>query len=77
MIETSDLNLEHEMGSPRRRNAESAEANKQDGRALPIYPPTGTEEEREKALLGLFEMARRGGWRSEGPYGPRDELYDR
>ncbi len=45
--------------------------------SLPIYPPLArTEEERRAAFEALMKIAEQG-WRSEGPYGPRDELYER
>jgi hypothetical protein len=41
-----------------------------------VQPPTLSDpRERRAALQALFEMTK--GWRSDGPYGPRDELYDR
>ena len=43
-------------------------------------PPSGklvrTEESRKRALESLLSQAGKG-WRSDGPYGPREELYDR
>jgi hypothetical protein len=39
-------------------------------------PLARTEHERREALEALLETGRQG-WRSEGPYGSRDELYDR
>jgi hypothetical protein len=45
--------------------------------SLPVYPPLArTEEERRAAFEALMKIAGQG-WRSEGPYGPRDELYER
>lgn len=32
--------------------------------------------EREAAWAAFLRIAKEGGWRSEEPYGPRDELYD-
>jgi len=44
---------------------------------LPIYPPLAkTETERQAALDAFLSLAGQG-WKSDGPYGPRDELYDR
>jgi hypothetical protein len=44
---------------------------------IPIEPPLArTEVEREAAWNAFLSLAGKG-WRSEGPYGPRDELYDR
>jgi hypothetical protein len=41
-----------------------------------LQPPTLSDpKERRAALQALFDMAK--GARSDGPYGPRDELYDR
>jgi hypothetical protein len=46
-------------------------------RAKLLFPPLGkTEEERAAALAALLDAARLG-YRSDRPYGPRDELYDR
>jgi hypothetical protein len=42
-----------------------------------LFPPLGkTEEERRAALREFLDFAKLG-YRSDGPYGPRDELYDR
>jgi len=44
---------------------------------IAISPPLGrTPEERDAALEALLELGRQG-WRSDAPYGSRDELYDR
>ena len=44
---------------------------------IPIEPALArTEAEREAAWKAFLSLAGKG-WRSEGPYGPRDELYDR
>lgn len=44
---------------------------------LPIHPPLAkTQAERQAALEAFLSLAGQG-WRSDGPYGPRDELYDR
>ncbi len=37
---------------------------------------TATQAEREAAFQALMDMGKLG-WRSDGPYGPRDDLYDR
>lgn len=43
-----------------------------------VFPPLGkTEEERQAALERFLALGREGKYRSDGPYGPRDELYDR
>lgn len=39
-------------------------------------PSPATEEERKAAIESLLAMAGQG-WKSDGPYGPRDECYDR
>jgi len=45
--------------------------------SLPIYPPRArSQEERSAAFEALLKLADHG-WKSDGPYGPRDELYDR
>ena len=42
-----------------------------------IEPPLArTEAEREAAWKAFLALASKG-WRSDGPYGPRDELYER
>jgi hypothetical protein len=54
-----------------------AEASDAERRAKLLFPPLGkTEAERSAALKRLLEFDKLG-YRSEGPYGPRDELYDR
>ncbi|HEY2709394.1 MAG TPA: hypothetical protein VGI95_15195 [Caulobacteraceae bacterium] len=48
-----------------------------EARSRLLFPPLGkTEEERRAALRSFLDFAKLG-YRSEGPYGPRDELYDR
>jgi hypothetical protein len=43
---------------------------------IPIEPPLArTEEERTAAWQAFIDLARQG-WKSAGPYGPREELYD-
>ncbi len=46
-------------------------------RHIPIEETKATPEERVAAIETLMEMAKREGWRSDRPYGPREELYDR
>ncbi len=46
-------------------------------RPIPIEETKATTAERVAAIAALFEMAKREGWRSDRPYGPREELYDR
>ena len=46
------------------------------GKAIPILPSPVSDAERAAALESLLGMVGQG-WRSDGPYGPRDELYDR
>jgi hypothetical protein len=54
-----------------------AEAAAEDARPRLIFPPLGkTPEARQAALERLLDGWRLG-YRSDGPYGPRDELYDR
>ena len=54
-----------------------AEASEAERRAKLLFPPLGkTEAERSAALRRLLEFYKLG-YRSDGPYGPRDELYDR
>ncbi len=49
----------------------------QEGRSLPISPPVAaTEAERRAAAESFLALAGQG-WRSSGPYGDRDDLYDR
>ena len=44
---------------------------------IPICPsPATSEAERQAAIESFLGLAGQG-WRSDGPYGPRDELYDR
>ena len=53
-----------------------AEASDAERRERLIFPPLGkTQEERSAALKRLLEFDKLG-YRSDGPYGPRDELYD-
>jgi len=55
-----------------------AEASEADRRERLLFPPLGkTEAEREAALDAFLAIGREGRWRSDAPYGPRDELYDR
>lgn len=43
-----------------------------------VFPPLGkTEAERRAAWDRFMAFARASQYRSDGPYGPRDELYDR
>jgi hypothetical protein len=43
-----------------------------------LFPPLGkTEAERQAAWDRFMAFARASQYRSDGPYGPRDELYDR
>ena len=44
--------------------------------SIPIVPSPASEAERAAALESLLSAGGQG-WRSDGPYGPRDELYDR
>lgn len=44
---------------------------------LPISPPLAATEAERQAAIDAFLAAGDQGWRSTGPYGPRDELYDR
>lgn len=64
-----------------RRRGEMVDVDLADGdRAntrLPIYPALAKTEEERRASIDAFLAAGEEGWRSEGPYGPRDELYDR
>ena len=54
-----------------------SEASEAERRERLIFPPLGkTQEERDAALHALLN-AWRHGYRSDGPYGPRDELYER
>jgi hypothetical protein len=45
--------------------------------SVTIWEPAGTLAEREAAWQAFLRAARESKWRSNGPYGPRDELYDR
>jgi hypothetical protein len=55
-----------------------SEASDADRRARLVFPPLGkTEAERKAALEEFLALGREGHWCSDGPYGPRDELYDR
>ena len=45
--------------------------------ALPISPPFAASEAERRAAAEAFLALAGQGWRSEGPYGPRDEIYDR
>jgi hypothetical protein len=55
-----------------------SEASEAERREKLLFPPLGkTEEERRAALEAFLAVGREGRWRSDGPYGPRDELYDR
>lgn len=45
--------------------------------AIPLVPsPLKTEAERRAAIESFLSLAGQG-WRSDGPYGPRDEIYNR
>jgi len=44
---------------------------------LPISPPLAATEAERRAAVEAFLAAGNQGWRSTGPYGQRDELYDR
>jgi hypothetical protein len=55
-----------------------SDASDAERRARLIFPPLGkTEEERKAAFQRFLAFARDSNYRSDGPYGPRDELYDR
>ena len=55
-----------------------SEASEAERRARLVFPPLGkTEAERRLALEAFLALGREGRYRSDGPYGPRDELYDR
>lgn len=45
--------------------------------ALPIYPALARNEAERQAALEALLAAGRQGWKSAGPYGPREDLYDR
>ena len=54
-----------------------SEASEAERRERLLFPPLGkTQEERDAALQELLNFDKLG-YRSDGPYGPRDELYDR
>ncbi|HUZ13994.1 MAG TPA: hypothetical protein VMU93_14245 [Caulobacteraceae bacterium] len=54
-----------------------SESSLQERRARLVAPPRGrTQEERDAAFRNFLELARQG-YRSDGPYGSRDELHDR
>ena len=54
-----------------------SEASDTERRERLLSPPLGkTQEERDAALHELLNFYKLG-YRSDGPYGPRDELYDR
>jgi hypothetical protein len=54
-----------------------SEASEAERRERLLFPPLGkTQEERDAALDRILNGWRLG-YRSDGPYGPRDELYDR
>ena len=44
---------------------------------IPICPPLATTEAERQAAIESFLSLAGQGWRSDGPYGSRDELYDR
>ncbi len=54
-----------------------SEASEAERRARLVFPPLGKTEAERKAALDALLNAWRHGYRSDGPYGPRDELYDR
>ena len=43
---------------------------------IPIVPSPASEAERQAAIESFLGLAGQG-WRSDGPYGSRDEIYDR
>jgi hypothetical protein len=45
--------------------------------ALPISPPFAASEAERQAAAAAFLALGGQGWRSAGPYGSRDEIYDR
>lgn len=49
---------------------------KADRPQVTIEPPLARNEEERRAAWQAFLDLAKLGWRSEGPYGPRDELYD-
>lgn len=52
----------------------------EDGQSARLVSATRWEEAPEadrEAAWEAFKALRTAGWRSDGPYGPRDELYDR
>ena len=50
----------------------------EDASLAPVFPPGGeTATVRNEALERLLRAARESTARSDGPYGPREELYDR
>ena len=44
---------------------------------IPIFPPAVTTEAERQAAIEAFLSLAGQGWRSDGPYGSRDEVYDR
>ena len=44
---------------------------------IPLVPPPATTEAGRQAAIESFLGLAGQGWRSDGPYGSRDELYDR
>ncbi len=44
---------------------------------LPIRPPAGASRAERVAALESFLSMQGQGWRSEDPYGPREDLYER
>lgn len=44
---------------------------------IPIFPPSATTEADRRAAIESFLGLAGQGWRSDSPYGSRDEIYDR
>lgn len=54
-----------------------SEAPAAERRARLLFPPLARTEEQRQAALERLLNGWKLGYRSDGPYGPRDELYDR
>ena len=66
----------HKLYRERRKDLVQIEFDAGPAGSIPIVPSPASEAERQAAIESFLGLAGQG-WRSDGPYGPREELYDR